>query len=316
MKAQVSVTQCGHHGEILQGLFQDTVGRYQVALLTLPWSGCRSTVSLTRASGTSTIHGPGDKKKALAAAELAKHYIGIPQLGALMTISSNIPDGVGMGSSSADTTAAILAVAKMADVAISSETVGRLAVQAEGATDAIMFGQGTVLFASRQGMTLEKFAAPLPHFFVVGFCSGDPVATLSQPVPRYDAKELQTFCVLRAALRRALEEGDARMIARIATHSAELNERYCPKPLFSFVRHIAEKHGALGIQVAHTGSAMGILFDPRDAQLERRVKAATAELDQIGIQSWSFSTREPGGMNAQLNSRSWRGESRITTITR
>lgn len=293
MKSHVSVIQWAHHGEVIQGRFKAADGRYHVALLTLPWKERHSTVSLEHDASLAKIVAPKGRTKAQAAAELAKSYLGLSDLGAVMTISSNIPDGVGMGSSSADTIAAIRAVAKLADAAIPDEVVARLAVHAEGASDAIMFDR-EVLFASRDGIVLETFSAALPHFAVLGFCNGAPLNTLATPLPSYDEEELQTFKILRASLRRALNEGNARMVARIATQSAEVNERYFPKPRFAHIRRLAEKHGALGVQVAHTGSVMGLLFDPRDAQSDQRIKATIADLQRIGIvDTWVFSTREP-----------------------
>jgi uncharacterized protein involved in propanediol utilization len=44
---------------------------------------------------------------------------------------------------------------------------------------------------------------------------------------------------------------------------AELNQRFVPMRSFDQVRVLAERHGALGIQISHSGTVAGILFEPR-----------------------------------------------------
>ena len=59
-------------------------------------------------------------------------------------------------------------------------------------------------------------------------------------------------------MRRALKDGDARGVAEVASASARINDSYLPKPYFVSIVPIAETRLALGVQVAHTGSVIGI----------------------------------------------------------
>jgi uncharacterized protein involved in propanediol utilization len=52
------------------------------------------------------------------------------------------------------------------------------------------------------------------------------------------------------------------MLGRVATISASISQRHLPKPHWDNVLQLAEEHGALGVQVAHSGTLFGILLDP------------------------------------------------------
>ena len=53
---------------------------------------------------------------------------------------------------------------------------------------------------------------------------------------------------------------------------------------------IAEETGALGVQVAHSGTVAGLLFEPGRAA-EDRILAARTALRRLGLDSWEFSTQ-------------------------
>ena len=46
---------------------------------------------------------------------------------------------------------------------------------------------------------------------------------------------------------------------------------------------IGERSGAVGVQVAHSGSAAGLLFDARSQSVRSRVEHALAGLERAGI---------------------------------
>ncbi|WP_162240362.1 hypothetical protein [Nocardia arizonensis] len=66
----------------------------------------------------------------------------------------------------------------------------------------------------------------------------------------------------------------------MATASARLNQRFLEKPELETLVEIAAEHGAAGVQVAHSGSVAGVLFDPTRrpgwADVERCVEAVVA----------------------------------------
>ncbi len=274
----------GHHGEILQGVFPDETGGLHRALVTLPCNLVSSTAIFRPATGH-LVTVPDDKLKAAEAARLALDALGLHDQGGSLTVESNIPVGLGMGSSTADVVATIRAVADAHGVALAADAVARLAVRAETASDSLMHGDLAVLFAQREGIVLEHLGPALPPLEILGVDTAPDtrVDTLRQPAAAYDDWEIQAFRPLRGMLRRAVKTGDPTLIGRVATASARLSQRHLPKPGFEDILNIATATGALGVQVAHSGTVAGLLFDPRNPATARRVSEATTRLEAIGL---------------------------------
>lgn len=189
-----------HHGELLQGVFPDADGRLRRALVTLPLPNRGSRAVFHPCQHHWGIVGTPELTKVRRAAiltlrELATHPA--PAKGGQIEITSNVPRGIGMGSSTSDVTATIRAVADYHGVALPRETVGQLAVRAECASDSTMIDDRVVLFAHRDGVILEALGHRLPPLVVVG-CDTEPggsVDTLRFPPADYHDDELAAFPV-------------------------------------------------------------------------------------------------------------------------
>lgn len=219
------------------------------------------------------------RRKACAAARLtAERLTGAP-LGGVLRVYGDLPPGRGLGSSTSDVTAAVRAVADSLDAVLADDVVAEIAVAAEGAADSVMFGGPPVLFAHRAGSVLERLPS-LPPLLVVGCDTGRAEAgvdTLAHPLPDYTPEEAAHFPVLLDALRAALRAGDAAGVAEVADASARINERFLPKPGIDAIRAAGERTGSLGLQVAHSGTVVGLLFDDLDPVAPNRA-ARCAEL--------------------------------------
>src|ERR1039458_6783440 len=66
---------------------------------------------------------------------------------------------------------------------------------------------------------------------------------------------------MRAALRRAITMEDVALLGRVATASARINQRFLPKPSLEFLVEVCQRHGGCGVQVAHSGTVVGLIFD-------------------------------------------------------
>jgi uncharacterized protein involved in propanediol utilization len=196
-----------------------------------------------------------------------------------------VPVGLGMGSSTSDVIAATRAVTDCYGVRLAPEEIARLAVLAERASDSIMIDDRVVLFAHREGRVLEVLGYGLPPLVVVGCVSQTApcVDTLEFPQAEYDEREVATFQVLRAALRRAVSTGDASLLGRVATASARINQRFLPKPELDFLIGLSSQVGATGVQVAHSGTVVGLLFDARRPDLAARVDQCVAGMTREGL---------------------------------
>ena len=269
-----------HHGELMQGaVWRD--GQLVSCLITMPGRGVGSTARFSGQGSLEVV--PTWKQKAARAASLTLEHLGLPVAGRL-EVECSVATGVGLGSSTCDVVATIRAVAAACGVVLDVGTVARLAVAAEGASDPIMFEGEMVLFAQRHGRVLESFGAWIPRYAVMSF-DADPasggVDTLGLPVPVYASSELAAFEDMIDRAREAFGRRDAgalASLAAIATESATLNQRLLPLRNFERIRRLAEESGALGVQISHSGTIGGLLFEPgldqtREGRVAERLRA-------------------------------------------
>ena len=269
-------------------MFDDGAGRPCRALVTLPHSDLESRALFKPSEKHWGVVGTPELVKVRRAAlvtlrEFAKHPT--PAKGGQIEITSNVPRGIGMGSSTSDVTATIRAVADYHGATLSREEVGRLAVLAECASDSIMIDDRVVLFAHRDGKVLETFGHDLPPIIVVG-CDTEPgvrVDTLGMAPASYDDHELAAFQVLRAAMRRAVATGDAALLGRVATASARINQRFLRKPRLEVLLEMCLRNGGCGIQVAHSGTVAGLMFDACRPAVMDGVRRCAAGIDELGL---------------------------------
>ena len=272
-----------HHGELLQGMFYDSCGELRRALVTLPQPGRGTRAAFHPSYSHRGILGPPELTKVRRAAMLTLRRFAThpaPAKGGRVEIVSDVPRGIGMGSSTSDVTATIRAVADFHGVELTKDEVARLAVLAECASDSIMIDDRVVLFGHRDGVVLETFGYRLPPMFVIS-CDTEPAArvdTLRLQPADYDEAELASFGVLRAAMRRAVVLSDTALLGRVATASARINERYLPKPHLELLLQTCLRHGGCGIQVAHSGTVAGLIFDAQLPDAEERARRCAAEL--------------------------------------
>ncbi|MEU6312559.1 GHMP kinase [Streptomyces sp. NPDC047014] len=281
-----------HHGEILQGVFRDPAGRRCAGLVTLPMDGPGSRAEFARGpdtpAGVVTVR-PGDRTKAARAAVLAVEECarrgGEAPCGGELRLLGEVPVGLGMGSSTSDVIAAVRAVADAYGVRLPAEVVARLAVRAERASDPLMLDARPVLFAQREGRVLEVLGRRLPPLVVVGCAlgGGAPVDTLALPARVWDEADLRAFERLRSLLRRAVALGDAALLGRVATASARRGQRALRHAEFDTVEGIAGRLGAVGVQIAHSGSVAGLLLDPAVPGLRHRVRGCVRALEGEGV---------------------------------
>lgn len=297
-----------HHGEILQGVFEVPAGRLCRALVTLRAEVFWSEASFTPDTTGVVVAEEAWRRKATRAVELTLALAGAAASGGgRLRLRSNIPPGWGLGSSTCDVTAAIRAAGQALGLRLSAEVVAALAVKAETASDSIMFDQRALLFAQRRGVLLEDLGGALPNLEVLGFNTDpDGVDTLSFPPARYDWREIEAFRPLLGLLRQAVRRQEPELCGRVASASARINQRFLPKRHFERLDRLVESVGALGLQVAHSGTVVGLLFRPDDDAKEDRIAAARAAVADLGFSEvWRFQTR-PGQEPSALQD--WRRE--------
>ncbi|MBZ9974032.1 GHMP kinase [Mesorhizobium sp. BR-1-1-10] len=275
----------GHHGELVQGLFEDDGARLRRALVSLPCRQLQSRARFSGGDGDLVAVTPESCDKARRAAELTIARFGQRATGGNLAIDSNVPVGRGMGSSTADVLSSIQAVLGWLEIEAASDEVMRIAVSAETACDSTLFKQQAVLFAHRDGIVLEAFRRPLPPVDLISVDTTPDVTvdTLEYQPARYDASEIETFRPLRSLLRTAIKHADIRMLGRVATASARINERFLPKPGLDEIETIGSRFDAVGVQVAHSGTVVGLMFDALDPKASANIAGAADALRGSGF---------------------------------
>ncbi|MEU5695585.1 kinase [Actinosynnema sp. NPDC020468] len=282
-----------HHGEILQGAFEER-GEVHRGLVTLPCDLYSVTATYSVGGGDEVTVVPPWKHKARRAAVATLAALDRRRWGGVLRLGNQVPPARGFGSSTSDVVAAIRAVQNAIGDELTPPEVARLAVQAETASDSLMFDGLPVLFAQRRGIVLEQFDAPLPAITVLGFgtsVDGRGVDTLALPPAAYGRREVEMFSHLRRGLRLALRERDVTLLGQVATESAMMNLPHLPITGFDRILRIARRCGASGVQTAHSGDIAGLIFDGLDPDLARRIALSEELLLAAGVeQTWQFST--------------------------
>jgi uncharacterized protein involved in propanediol utilization len=239
----------GHFGELLQGRLGASG---PVVLVTLPCSAL--SVEAQWAPGEDCSLDPGTTPVLTQeqVAGLFRSLRGEAPRGRLR-LRADMPPGGGAGAS----TAALLATLRcLADVPMGPGAEAAACLSLEGATDPLMLPHpGRVLWAPRAARAITTLA-PLPAFDVLGGFAGAGLRT--------DPEDMR-FADISDLLRAWRGVSDRETLAALCSESARRNHALRggpdPAPLVEAGRAL----GALGIAVAHTGTAQALLFRPGEA---------------------------------------------------
>lgn len=259
IKLETSASSSGTCGELVQGQFSD--GRdFLVTLPVALWTEVHLKLTPTSSTIQSNTIGKGKTQQAI---KKTLGYLGYPSFGARFNVRSEIPEGKGMASSTADIVAACRATAEALGQSLSAEEISRIAISIEP-SDGIMY-PGVVTYNHRRGELIETLGE-LPPMSLLALDLGGHVDTLqfNKKEKNYSAKELAKIERAYELIKAGLREGSLEKIGRAATMSAKINQRLLPKPHLDRLIEIAEVYKAYGICIAHSGTIAALIFD-RDA---------------------------------------------------
>ncbi len=249
----------GHFGELIQGRLGPDG---PVTLITLP---CPALAVEAQAAPLSDPHGllPPSRARALL------RILDLPDPGPF-ALSASMPRGGGAGAS----TAALVALARLAGSRHPPEVIARACVEVEGASDPLMFpAPERLLWASRRAEVIAQLPS-LPGFDVIGGFFG--------PNQRTDPAD-QAFPDIGDLIepwRAAAAARDLASLGRLAGLSADrCLTRRGPRP--DPTADLGRRLGAFGHVIAHTGSARGLLFAPGAIPLDAPAALAAAGFRRI-----------------------------------
>ncbi|MCB9983988.1 MAG: hypothetical protein H6861_10035 [Rhodospirillales bacterium] len=226
--------------------------------------------------------------KSQKAAELTLDYINKSEVRGEITLKREVPEGHGLGTSTSDVLATIYAVADSLCCKLTNAEAASLALQAEGACDAIMYSRAG-LFITTKCTFLEYYDTAYPKALIIGLATdnaGQTVDTLSLPPKEYSFEERQTLDLLRKAARNAFYKEDLKLLGQVSTQSALINQRFLPKDNLGEVIKIADNNAAQGVVCAHSGTVLGLIYDMNDVMTSDRVKTLRQDLESIGVQEF------------------------------
>jgi L-threonine kinase len=240
----------GSCGELVQGTLDG--GNF---LITCPVD-LYSEVTVIPSAGPSAA---GDKT--VAAVRLTWDRLGLAGRPFTVAVASALPQGKGMASSSADIAAACQAAALAAGRRLAADEIADIALAIEP-TDGIFF-PGIVMFDHVRGLIRRPLGAP-PPMSVLIFDAGGRIDTLEfnrrTDLAALNAAKEKEVRLAVDLVSRGLAAGDCALIGRAATVSALANQAILAKPSLEEVIAVARRHGAVGVNTAHSGTVLGVLF--------------------------------------------------------
>ncbi len=179
--------------------------------------------------------------------------------GGLLDISTNLPEGKGLASSSADLVATARAVGEAVGVRLTEQEI-ELFLRGIEPSDGVMY-PGIVTFYHREVRLREKLGF-LPPLTIVAHDAGGMVDTVrfnQSKKPRSEAEKREYARLLRE-LTDAVRAGDLQAVGDISTRSAEMNSALSPRKHFDDLLRICQDVCGLGLVLAHSGTNLGVLL--------------------------------------------------------
>lgn len=242
-------------GEFVQGVLdnEEYLSSYAINLFSVA----------TLEEGKEVIHtGP---KKSRRAMELVFEKFNIPvdeSKKISLNINSQIPIGKGMASSTADIGATINATLSMLGKTLTGEEISKLAVKIE-ATDSLLLNRHSIF--NPLTADIKKYMGGISNAKVVILEPDDILDTKSiRMTPNYRMYKMQNKEIIKKSfslLDEGLDKNDLSLVGKACTYSSLANENIHKKPFLKEIIEISDKFGCYGVNIAHSGTVIGILMD-------------------------------------------------------
>ncbi|MBY2478883.1 cobalamin biosynthesis protein [Clostridioides difficile] len=179
-----------------------------------------------------------------------------------LNIDSKIPIGKGMASSTADIGATIKATLSLIDKDLSSEEICKLAAEIEP-TDSIFIDKNSI-FNPLNG-TVIKYLGNISNAKVIILEPNKVLDTMKIRLRKdYNTLKIENREIIKKSftlLEEGLKNDDLSLVGEACTLSSLANENIEKKEYLNEIIKIAKKCGAYGVNIAHSGTVIGILID-------------------------------------------------------
>ena len=179
-----------------------------------------------------------------------------------LDLKSNIPIGKGMASSTADIGATIKATLSILNKKLNDEEISLIASEIEP-TDSIILYKNSI-FNPING-SVKKYLSSFNNGRVIILEPKEILETkIIRSNPNYLNIKLENKSIIKKSfnlLEKGLENNDLKLIGEACTLSSLANENIHKKPYLNEIIEISESMNAYGVNIAHSGTVIGILID-------------------------------------------------------
>ncbi len=256
------VSSPGSCGELIQGY-----GWGNSFMITCPIN------RYSRAKSCLSKHSAALPEKSERARWLTLKYLGREDCMVDVHLTSDIPVGKGMASSTADISAVCQATALACGCMLTAEEIAAIAIAIEPSDGT--FYPGIVQFDYRGGAVLRRLGAAPATKILVYDCGGE-VDTLAfnkrQDLIDKQKKNEAKIHKAVALCEAGLKMGSVDRIGEAATISAFANQTILYKDVLDAFYEAGKKAGGRGIITAHSGTVLGLLLSAADD--ENRAKSS------------------------------------------
>ena len=239
-----------------------------------------ATVEISRGSGG--VYGPEDSPKAVQAVQATLAYLEETEVDVRLWLDSPLPRGKGMASSTADVAAAIVATGSALGQEFSPAQIAAIALGVEP-SDGVMY-PNIALFDHLEGR-IARTLGPPPPMRVIALDFGGSVDTVEFNKDRAERRLEHGMEESLALIEDGIRLADPIRIGQGATRSAIANQRLLFNPHLEPVLELSEQAGFVGVNVAHSGAVIGMLFPDDQEVVERAATLARHELPDLQIGS-------------------------------
>jgi L-threonine kinase len=251
----------GSFGEILQGVLPN--GKKFLVNMKISSKSC---VNLKIYEGKGLVKNEinGTQEENVKAKKIIKNLIDDQALEHRcdVVIESCLPVGKGLSSSTADMTAASIALKKAFRLSYTDDYLSQKLAEIEP-SDGLHY-PGTSAFHHQTGEHIFS-ESYIPEFKIIGVDFGGMVDTIELNKENFDLSDNKKsdYETLLNKCHEALKQKNLKEIANIATQSYEMWQDVVPKQYFDETIALKSELSALGIINTHSGSYIGFLF-PKD----------------------------------------------------
>jgi len=210
--------------------------------------------------------------KAKSAVELIAQRFHL-ELNHYLVVDNEMIRGKGMASSTADIACAVFALCQGLEVSITNAEFTKILATVEP-TDGIYFS-GIAHLNQLSGSLIELFPAPTCLRVLVLDCGGyvETEQFNRMKARRVYQEHRDEVIDMIKQLKEGLKKRNNQWIGSAATLSAQLSQKILFKPSFEKLLKLSHSLGAVGVNCAHSGTVLGVLYEEQSVCLAQLILA-------------------------------------------